>query len=362
MKALNNLIARIAILALVATSVWEIDASLANADEIDIPSFRKAALQKWEEMFNAADGYSSITLLSAEENEGLRDNENCVTETKILFPFHLQEEVEGIHHTLTCGNSAYYFSLHKDGDEADWQINYIKRNPTNWTKKKNWLFRRPFSFTKDGALKVAYTDDDIERGLRALETHSQIWAQVHPSLPLSRLFDDPEFKITNLAEVENESGEALYRFDFTYDRDFNDVTLIGIKSGTIELNRSDYSIRHIVYETSGTSYGETKCELDLEYGDKDRVKFPNVSKKTLHVYDKDGTLRHHETVHYTWRSADELTEDRFKLSFYGFKEPNFADEIREESETRYSLVGLGILLIACATIILVFRRKRESAP
>ena len=176
MKALNNLIARIAILALTATSVLEIGASLTNAGEIDIPSFRKAALQKWEEMFNAADGYECSQVVKRIEDG------TVVSETwsqfAMSFPCNCLESLEedGNRKTVECRNSKYGFTLSKNATEDNWYLDSVQIFNRKLKRKRDWRMRNSASYNvQEDLLTKHYTEEEEICGHERMVQFSTTW-------------------------------------------------------------------------------------------------------------------------------------------------------------------------------------------
>ena len=307
---------------------------VARADEIS--DFKKTALKKWTEQFSNVDKYSCrITLKSS-------DLPPSEYEFTMCYPSNLIERRGKKNITIECNNSRYGFSLLKSVTEKEWKIEGIYRHERRINRQKDWKFR------KEGD----YSPELMQNGLFLMETTSNLWTQIYPTMNLPCLFQDEDFIVSNLKHTTNEKGVKIVKFNFSYPVDKME-NYMKIEGGVIELNEHDYSILRI--EHMGGTVAGSKTEIELEY-DEGAFPFPAVKRQLLKMT-KNGKLLFEEETSYSFKMDDSLSEDRFTLSYYGIPEPKFEDDSKFDVRW-YFLIG-GCFFIALAVLI---TRRRRSEP
>ena len=320
--------------------------------EIDVQSFKNDAVKKWQDMFEVADSYDLNVEIKLIENDTVVRQSR--SESAVLFPCSYMERNEDGRIIVNCHNNKYGFTLQKEDEDSDWEIQNVRKYDHELVRKRDWRMRHCASFfpTQD-RFERHYTDEEMDRGLYSMVCNSSEWGQINPSYLLPCLFTDSDFKITSITEIVNEDGFPCYNVEFNY-KPGSEHNLLNVKEGRIELDRKNYAIRRAVYKWGPTDYNIQ--DVTLSYAEKDDVGFPLVTKRVLRDIE-NGKLRHIEEIEYDYRPVTNLTEDRFKLSYYGFPEPIFEDDAKFDVRW-YFLIG-GCFFIALAVLI---TRRRRSEP
>ena len=334
------------------TCVVSLNITFAIESKTEIASFKDSAVKKWQEMFNVADSYEIVVTTRRIENDKVIE-ESC-SQGAVLFPCNYIEVDEENRQTIKCCNSQYGFALHRDKHASDWEINYVHKYNRELNRKRDWRMRHYASYypLTDRMVKH-YTDEELDRRLYSMVCNSSVWGQLNPLYFLPCLFTDSDFKITSITEIVNEDGFPCYNVEFNY-KPGSEHNLLNVKEGRIELDRKNYAIRRAVYKWGRTDYNIQ--DVTMSYAEKDDVGFPLVTKRVLRDIE-NGKLRHIEEIEYDYRPVTNLTEDRFKLSYYGFPEPIFEDDAKFDVRW-YFLIG-GCFFIALAVLI---TRRRRSEP
>lgn len=332
--------------------------ALTNDEKIDIPAFKKAAVKKWTEMFNAANKYE-CTRTTRTIEEGKIVNED-VYKSGVLFPCNYLEREEEFHSdfSVVCNNSKYHFTLNKKSKDpdAEWEISYV-RNYSNKIGKNDWYMRYSGELTdenEEGAVYY-YTPEEKERGLSSMESLSSIWGRLNSLYPLSCMFTDPDVIVSSVEETVTESGVPCYSVEFTY-KPNSKHNLFNIRDMKMELDKSNYALLHIVYRWGSDNY-ESFIDRTITYANPNDAGFPLVKKAVTRDIE-NGKLRHIKETEYEYKLAPDLTEDRFKLSYYGFPEPIFDDDSKLDSRWYFLLAGLGFITVA--TFLGRFRKRKSQ--
>ena len=351
---LNSMIKYVVSIVILAVSVSH--GQQAVIDEVidDIPSFKTRAIKKWQEMFNQASCYE-CTMVSR-----LIEGNKIVSEDKyevgVMFPFLYIERNEEQHTSFSveCHNNKYGFTLGKDDILSNWKINNVVKYERPIDPKKEWIMKPATSiFVEERKIVEHYNDDERQRGVDFMVRLSSVWGQLCGTNLLPCLFSDPDFHITTISKIINEDGVPCFRLEFTF-KSGGEHNLFNIREGTIDLDCSNYAVRHAYYNWGRTDYNFK--DVTLMYSSTNNTGFPLVSKIILHDIE-NGNLRHIEEIEYDYRPVTNLTEDRFKLSYYGFPEPIFEDDAKFDVRW-YFLIG-GCFFIALAVLI---TRRRRSEP
>ena len=117
--------------------VSSVKQSTAEETKTDITTFKKTAMKKWKEEFDAADNYECTKVIRRVEDGKVVSEEK--SRVDIQFPCNLQEI--GINDNtnstnVECNNSKYGFSLYREEDSTDWKIGFIHKNDSNLRRKK----------------------------------------------------------------------------------------------------------------------------------------------------------------------------------------------------------------------------------
>lgn len=314
--------------------------------KIDTKVFRREAINKWTEVLGSIDSYTCKHYVVSYNQH---DDKIAESETfyAVLFPASLRESI--VHNddtvVVSSNNSEYSFELKKSKNE-NWNISYVEKIGKR-IKNKDICFTRP------------YRDFEIRRknGLYRISTISGASVQIYPELSLPFLFTDSDFKISNVVEYNNENDSSYIRFDFTYPMG-KEENKLDIKSGSIELDKSTYFLRRIEYVEDGDPGDTRDFVITFEYDKKRNNTLPFLSKRTMVAYYK-GEVNWKVDETYEYSPDENLTEDRFKLSYYGFNEPIFEEDSNLDS--RWYFLGAGIAFILLATVIGRSRKRRRES-
>lgn len=349
----NRFIVNIVTLALLLTGlVGFVKPSASEEVKVDIPSFKKNAIKRWNEEFEAADNYECTKLFKRiEDGKVVSEDRSRIL---VQFPCNLLETGnvdENGYLNVKCNNTAYGFSLHNE--EHSWKIDLVHRNVGNLSRKKDWHMRNHASYyVEEDRLVQHYSVEETQRGLDFMVNSSSVWGQLNPSYLLPCLITDPDFTITSVTEIINESGVPCYNVEFAYQSE-SEHNLFNVREGRIELDRTNYTIQRAVYNWGSPEYDAVK-DVTLSYAKNDSLPFPLVTKSVTKDIE-NGKLRFTEEIDYEFRPLTDLAEDRFKLSYYGFPEPIFEDDFNFDS--RWYFLAAGVFFVALATLI-GRRRKR----
>ena len=183
----------------------------------------------------------------------------------------------------------------------------------------------------------------ISQEAAALKIHSQMW--------LPSYFNEPDFCITEAEEV-HEGDLRLVRMKFQYEPAEYDPA-IPLRGGEVYL-MPDHSwvIKRGNFEwleIDGEKY--TPFRVENDYGETLDC-FPRPVSHKLEIEESNWKC----TTFYTWEKPGKISPKEFRLSHYGFPEPDFACGFWP----RLLLIAIGtalILLAACRSF-----RKRKSLP
>ncbi len=298
-----------------------------SSDE-KVATFKREALKTWNEQFANVDKFScSKTASSSSEGTPIYRYEYAV-----CFPSNVIERFEGDNISVECNNEMYSFSLLKESDGTGWKISNVRRNQNSLNRKKDWSFKGLYD----------YKDEEITLGLDRMEKMSSVWLRLYPMISLPFLFQEKDFIIDNVEEYANDDGTDIVKFDFTYALD-NKNNHMGIDRGTIELNKQNYSLLRATHSIAGNSRDQT--EIVVEYDQQKESPFPMVKKRRLSIV-SDGEVSYSEEVNYDFCFDPTLSEDRFKLSYYGFEEPVFENDVNFDTRWYFLIVGLAFIVVA----------------
>lgn len=339
MKTNTNILSQKAMIAVImSVIILPLNFVWGQEKVLDVESFRKEALKEWKGLLTRMDSYTCVRKVVSynQLNEKIQDGESF---SAVLLPCCITEESADDEIRVVGYNKSYCFELAKN--EGEWKIHDIKEIKEKADKKK-LVFERPY----------ANLSQRRDNGFYRIENLSGACVLIYSELSLPYLFTDPDFKISNVRELVDDFGRSYIRFDFAYPAD-KEENKLRLETGSIELNKQHYSLKRVEYLEGINKEEAREFVITFEYDVRWNETFPFLTKRNMTAYWK-GEMNWSVNEEFDYK-VDDLTEDRFKLSYYGFEEPVFENDFN--LDTRWYFLIVGLALVAVATLLSRLRKR-----